>query len=164
MIIVSIIGKSNSGKTTLIERLIPELKKRDYKVATVKHDAHSFEVDKVGKDSWRHKNAGAEVTLVSSAKKVAIFADVDKDTSLECLCERYIDGVDIVLTEGYRMSKYPKIEAIRVDDEGTLLCDNTDNLIAIVSDFQFDRGVPIIKPDSISEVADMIENLIPNKG
>lgn len=159
MVIVSIIGKSGSGKTTLIERLIPELKKMGYKVATVKHDAHCFEVDKVGKDSWRHKNAGAEITVVSSAKKVAIFADAKEDSSLEYICEKHISGVDIVLAEGYRKSKYPKIEAIRSNNSDNLLCNNKDNLVAIVSDYDFDIGVPIIKPDNICEIARVIEEI-----
>lgn len=158
MKIVSIIGKSGSGKTTLIERLIPELAKRRCKVGTVKHDAHNFEVDKVGKDSWRHKNAGAKTTVVSSATKIAIFTDVEKDYSLESICEKYISGVDIILTEGYRMSKYPKIEVVGSTNV-TLLCGQSDNLIAIVGDREFDRNVPVFKPDDIAEIADMIYRL-----
>lgn len=154
--VVSIIGKSNSGKTTLIERLIPELIKRGYKVATIKHDAHNFEVDKVGKDSWRHKMAGAKMTIVSSAKKMAIFTDAENDNTLEDICERYIRDVDIVLVEGYRMSKYPKIEVVRLKDEG-VLCKTSDNLLAIVSDQEFDSSAPILKLDNILEIVDLIE-------
>ncbi|MGR3177408.1 MAG: molybdopterin-guanine dinucleotide biosynthesis protein B [Candidatus Anammoxibacter sp.] len=158
MKIISIIGKSGSGKTTLIERLIPELAKRHCKVATVKHDAHNFEVDKVGKDSWRHKNAGAKTTVVSSATKIAIFTDAEKDNSLESICEKYISGVDIILTEGYRMSKYPKIEVVSSTND-KLLCGESDNLIAIVGDCEFDRDVPVFKHDDIAEITDMIYRL-----
>ncbi len=158
MKVVSIIGRSGSGKTTLIERLIPELMKSGLSVATIKHDAHNFEVDKVGKDSWRHKNAGAKMTIVSSAKKIALFADSNGDSSLESLCERFINGVDVVLTEGYRMSKYPKLEVTRVEN-GELICGAANNLKAIVSDYQFDRGVPVLKPDNISEIAEFIVKL-----
>ena len=126
-----------------------------YKVATVKHDAHNFEVDKVGKDSWRHKNAGAKTTVISSATKIAIFTDVERDNSLENICEKYISGVDIILTEGYRMSKYPKIELVRSTND-TLLCGQSDNLIAIVGDCEFDRDVPVFKHDDISAIADLI--------
>lgn len=160
MIIISIIGKSNSGKTTLIERLIPELKKRGYKVATIKHDAHSFEVDKVGKDSWRHKNAGAEMTIVSSSKKIAIFFDAQEDNTLEYLCENHIKGVDIVLTEGYRMSKYPKIEVVGSNNSKELLCGQTNNLLAIVSEQDFDCKTPVIKPDNIHGLVNIIVKLM----
>lgn len=154
--VVSIIGRSNSGKTTLIEGLIPELIKRGYKVATIKHDVHNFEVDKVGKDSWRHKMAGAKMTIVSSAKKMAIFTDAEKDNTLEEICARYIRDVDIVLAEGYRMSNYPKIEVVRLKDEG-LLCKTPDNLLAIVTDHEFDCSAPTFKPDNISGIVDLIE-------
>jgi len=163
MIVISIIGKSGSGKTTLIERLIPVLKDLNYRVGTVKHDAHNFEVDKVGKDSWRHKNAGAAITLVSSAKKVAIFTDTEEGETLESLCGKYINGIDIVLTEGFRMSIYPKIEVNRTGNCNDLLCGTENNLLAIVSDYEFDRGVPVIKPDNIAEIAAIIVNLIKNK-
>ena len=69
--IVSIVGKSGAGKTTLIEKMIPELKKRGYRVATIKHDVHGFDIDHEGKDSWRHKKAGAHATIISSPWKVA---------------------------------------------------------------------------------------------
>ncbi|MFQ5714499.1 MAG: molybdopterin-guanine dinucleotide biosynthesis protein B, partial [Candidatus Scalinduaceae bacterium] len=77
--IISITGKTESGKTTLMEKLIPELVRRHYKVATVKHDVHSFEFDKKGKDSWRHKKAGSSIAVVSSPKGIAVFRDVERD-------------------------------------------------------------------------------------
>lgn len=155
MDIISIIGKSNSGKTTLIERLIPELIKRNYKVATIKHDAHNFEVDKVGKDSWRHKNAGAHTSLVSSAKQIAIFTTAEKDNSLEYLCKNYIKDVDFVLAEGYGMSKYPKIVVVKPGDN-TMLYKHANNLVAIVGNGKYDYDVPVFNRDEISKIADII--------
>ena len=70
--IISIVGKSDSGKTTLIEKIIPELNKRGYRVATVKHDVHGFDIDIEGKDSWRHKNSGAHTVVISSPQKIAM--------------------------------------------------------------------------------------------
>ena len=163
MYIVSIIGKSNSGKTTLIERLIPELIKRDYKVATIKHDAHNFEVDKVGKDSWRHKNAGAQTTIVSSAKQIAIFTSAEKDNSLEYLCENYIKNVDIVLAEGYRISKYPKI-VVNKPRDNLMLYEHIDNLLAIVGDGKYDYDVPVFHRNEISKIADIINQQNESKG
>ncbi|MDP2972779.1 MAG: molybdopterin-guanine dinucleotide biosynthesis protein B, partial [Deltaproteobacteria bacterium] len=81
--IISIVGKSDSGKTTFIEKLLPELVRRGYRVATVKHDVHGFEVDREGKDSWRHKQAGAHTVIISSPTKVALIRDVEKDLRLD---------------------------------------------------------------------------------
>jgi len=82
--IISIAGKSGSGKTTLIEKIIPELKKRGYKVGTVKHAYHGFDLDQKGKDSWRHKEAGADMVIVSSLDRIAMVKNNEHD-SLECL-------------------------------------------------------------------------------
>jgi molybdopterin-guanine dinucleotide biosynthesis protein B len=80
--IVSIVGKSDSGKTTLLEKLVAELKSRGFRVGTIKHDAHSFEIDHEGKDSWRHKKAGASVSIISSAEKIGMVLDSDHDHTL----------------------------------------------------------------------------------
>src|SRR5512139_2381303 len=100
--IVSIVGKSDSGKTTLIEKLLPELVRRGYRVATVKHDIHGFEVDREGKDSWRHKKAGAHTSVISSPNKVALIRDVEKDLTLAEIRDRLIQGVDLILSEGFK--------------------------------------------------------------
>jgi molybdopterin-guanine dinucleotide biosynthesis protein B len=94
--IVSIVGKSDSGKTTLLEKVVGELRARGYRIATVKHDAHSFEIDHEGKDSWRHKQAGAALTVISSPEKVALVADADHDQSLAEIRERFVWGVDLI--------------------------------------------------------------------
>lgn len=155
--IISIVGRSESGKTTLMEKLIPELVRRHYKVATVKHDAHSFEIDKKGKDSWRHKNAGASIVIVSSPKRVTIFSDAEKDLTLEELRDMYINGVDIILAEGYKKSIHPKIEVNRAAIGNDLLCTVDDNLIAIVSDREPNIGVPVFDPKDIVGLANLIE-------
>ena len=98
--IVCIVGSSGAGKTTLLEKLIPELTCRGIKVGTVKHDVHGFEIDKPGKDSYRHKQAGAVVTIISSPKRIGMVMDTDHDLDLGELLPFY-SGVDIVLTEGY---------------------------------------------------------------
>ena len=110
--IVSVVGKSNAGKTTLLEKLIPELKRRGYRVATVKHDAHSFEMDEPGKDTWRHRQAGADVVVISSKDKMAMIRRVDEELSLLEIADT-ITGVDIILTEGFKRGPAPKIEVSR---------------------------------------------------
>jgi molybdopterin-guanine dinucleotide biosynthesis protein B len=155
--IVSIVGKSDSGKTTLIEKLVPELTRRGYRIATVKHDVHGFEVDREGKDSWRHKQAGAHTVVISSPEKVALIRDVEKDLTLEEIREKLIQDVDLILSEGYKKDVQPKIEIFRKEKHKELLCTKEDNLIAIVSDKKFRVGVSCFSLDDIRGVADFIE-------
>ena len=120
--ILSIVGKSDSGKTTLIEKLLPELIRRGYRIATVKHDVHGFEVDREGKDSWRHKKAGAHTVIISSPQKVALIRDVEKDLTLDELREKLVQDVDLILSEGYKKDVQPKIEIFRKEKhQGTPL-------------------------------------------
>jgi len=155
--IISIVGKSDSGKTTFIEKLLPELVRRGYRVATVKHDVHGFEVDREGKDSWRHKKAGAHTTIISSPQKVAVIRDVEKDLTLAELREKLIQDVDLILSEGFKKDVQPKIEIFRKEKHQELLCTKEDNLAAIVSDKEFNVGVPCFSLDDAKGVADFIE-------
>jgi molybdopterin-guanine dinucleotide biosynthesis protein B len=155
--IISIVGKSDSGKTTLIEKLVPELTRRGYRVATVKHDVHGFEVDREGKDSWRHKKAGAHTVVISSSHKVALIRDVEKDLTLEEVRDKFIQDVDLMLSEGYKKDVQPKIEIFRKEKHQELLCAKDDKLIAIVSNKKFRVGVSCFFLDDIKGVADFIE-------
>lgn len=155
--IISIVGKSDSGKTTLIEKLVPELTRRGYRIATIKHDIHGFEVDREGKDSWRHKQAGAHTVVISSPQKVALIRDVEKDLTLAELREKLIQDVDLILSEGYKKDVQPKIEVFRKEKHRELLCTEEDNLIAIVSDKKFEIGVPCFFLNDIKGLADFIE-------
>jgi molybdopterin-guanine dinucleotide biosynthesis protein B len=156
--IVSIVGKSDSGKTTLIEKLLPELVRRGFRIATVKHDVHGFEVDREGKDSWRHKKAGAHTVIISSPQKVALIRDVEKDLTLDELRERLVQDVDLILSEGYKKDVQPKIEIFRKEKHKELLCGPKDNLIAIVSNQTFDIGVPCFGLDDMKGLGDFIES------
>lgn len=155
--IISIVGKSDSGKTTFIEKLLPELVRRGYRIATVKHDVHGFEVDREGKDSWRHKQAGAHTTVISSPQKVALIRDVEKDLRLDEIRDKLVQDVDLILSEGYKKDVQPKIEIFRTEKHKELLCTKEDNLVAIVSDGEFDVGVSCFFLDDIKGVADFIE-------
>jgi|YelNatPaOPRAMG01_1025707.scaffolds.fasta_scaffold97211_2 molybdopterin-guanine dinucleotide biosynthesis protein B len=155
--IISIVGKSDSGKTTLIEKLLPELNRRGYRIATVKHDTHGFEVDREGKDSWRHKKAGAYSVIISSPNKVALIRDVERDLSLEEIREKFIQDVDIIITEGYKKDVQPKIEIFRKEKHENLLCTQDDSLVAIVTNKKFDIKVPQFDLEDVSGLASFIE-------
>ena len=155
--IISIVGKSDSGKTTLIEKLVPELTRRGYRVATIKHDMHGFEVDREGKDSWRHKQAGAHTVVISSPQKIALIRDVERDLNLEEIRDKLIQDVDLILTEGYKKDVQPKIEVFREEKHKELLCTKEDNLVGIVSNKTFDIGVSCFFLDDMKGLADYIE-------
>jgi molybdopterin-guanine dinucleotide biosynthesis adapter protein len=157
--IVSISGKSNTGKTTLIEKMIPELKRRGYRVATIKHTIHGFDIDREGKDSWRHKKAGAQITVVASPKRVSVIEDMERDLEISELRDRYISGVDIVLSEGFKGNPFPKIEVYRSDIYPERLYSRDDNLIAVVSDEPQEQDIPLFKPQDIKGIVDLIERL-----
>ena|SRR3990167_2281385 len=111
MLILSIIGKSKSGKTTLIEKLIPELNSRGLRVGTVKHAHHGFEIDHPGKDSFRHREAGAEIVVLSSKDKIAMQRNIQEETSLNEIIQTYFpNDLDLVLVEGYKDEPGFKIE------------------------------------------------------
>ena len=111
--IISIVGKSDSGKTTLIEKLIRELEQRGYRIGVIKHASHGFDIDREGKASWRHKAAGAETVVVASPGSVAMVKD-EPINSLDHLAT-YFNGIDLILTEGYKNESKPKIEVFRAE-------------------------------------------------
>ncbi len=156
--ILSIVGRSNVGKTTLLEKLVRELTGRGYRIATVKHDAHSFEIDHEGKDSWRHKASGAVMTVISSPGKLALVSDTDHDHTLSELRDRFIDHADLIITEGYKKEAHPKIEVFRKERSTELLCVTDDNLLAIAGDPE-DRpeNVPVFDLDDPASLCDFIE-------
>jgi len=155
--IVSIVGRSNTGKTTLIEKMIPELIRRGYRVATIKHNIHGFDIDHEGKDSWRHKKAGARVTLIASPHRVALIEDIERDYELSELRDRYIRDVDIILSEGFKKNAHPKIEVVRTELKHEPICTKDDNLIAVMSDKPVDRGVLCLDINDLIGIVDLIE-------
>jgi molybdopterin-guanine dinucleotide biosynthesis protein MobB len=154
--IVSIVGTSNSGKTTLIEKLIAELTRRGLRVATIKHNRHGFEIDHEGKDSWRHKQAGAVVTVVASPGRVALIEDTTKDYNLTEIRDLYIRNVDIILAEGYKQNPHPKIEVFRLELMRERLCGLGDNLIALAGDKPVSSDVPWFDWNDTTGLADLI--------
>lgn len=156
--IVCIVGNSNSGKTTLIEKLIHELTLKGYRVGTIKHDIHGFDIDKEGKDSWRHKKAGAILTILSSPSKVAVIKDSDHDAQIDELIARYVNDVDIILVEGFKKSNKPKIEIYRKELSSDIICNGDDNLIAIATDSSHDINIPQFNINDAKGLAIFLEH------
>lgn len=155
--VISIVGKSDSGKTTLIEKLIPILKIRGYRVGTIKHDVHGFEMDREGKDTYRHFHSGADGVLISSPKKMAFIKRVESAPSLDELVEHFYSDMDIVLTEGFKRLDKPKIEIFRSAVHSEPLCTAADNRIALASDVDVKVDCPRFDIDDVESIADFIE-------
>lgn len=157
---ISFVAKSGTGKTTLLEKVIPHLKERGYKVGVVKHDAHSFDIDHPGKDSHRLAAAGADTMLISSSEKLAMIQRHSASPPVEEMLSSYFGDVDIVLTEGFKKSSLPKIELHRKERSSTLLCRGEQydpTLVAVASDEQLEIDVQLLDLNDPEGVADFIE-------
>ena len=161
--IVSVVGRTNSGKTTLIEKLIPALARRGYRVATIKRHHHGdFEADHPGKDSWRHAKAGAVATALAGRHRLAIFQSVETEVDPEAIGRLFLHPPHLILTEGYRDAPFPKIEVIRTAQGVEPLCTTHDPLIALVTDGDWDLGAPRFGLDEIDALAEhLIRRILP---
>jgi len=155
--IVSMVGKSGVGKTTALELVIREIKQRGYRIGTVKHDTHGFEVDKPGKDSWRHGQAGSDAVVISGPRKMALIRQLDRELALDEIVELMGD-VDLVITEGYKRGEKPKIEVTRQARGTDLLC-TADELIGIMADYPVDLPVPQFALEDAAGIVDLLEKL-----
>lgn len=155
--VVSVVGKSDSGKTTLMERLIRALTGRGYRVGSVKHHVHDFDIDIPGKDSWRHSRAGSAVTLVSSPTKLGMVRAMDHEASLDELLA-FAGDVDVLLTEGYKRAGDVRIEVSRRARSTELVCESGE-LFALVTDNDelHCADVPRFALDDAEGLADLVE-------
>jgi molybdopterin-guanine dinucleotide biosynthesis protein B len=128
------VGHSNSGKTTLIERLIPEFTRRGLRVATIKHAHHKVQLDSEGKDSWRYKNAGAALSMLVTTNELQLVADAVTEREPAQLARRFLGEADMVLAEGFSHAPGPKIEVLRRELGKPPRCEISDGLIAIATD------------------------------
>ena len=157
---LSFVAKSGTGKTTMLEKVIHELKNRGYKVGVIKHDAHRFDIDHPGKDSYRLAAAGADTMLIASPEKLALIKRHPVAPPVDELLETYFPDVDIVLTEGFKKSGLPKIEINRRERSATLICrgeEHDPTLIAVASDQPLELDVPLLDLNNPTEVADFVE-------
>ena len=157
--IISIVGRSNSGKTTLLEGLIPILKERGYKVAVVKHAMEDVEVDTVNKDTWRFSQAGSELSAINSVNRLAVFKYVENDFSPVELSHFISWDYDLILTEGFKQSNYPKIEVHHKEQEKDLVSP-PGQLLAVVTDEPLETPAPQFSKDELQKLVDLIEKTI----
>jgi molybdopterin-guanine dinucleotide biosynthesis protein B len=162
--IVALVGRPNHGKTTLLEKLIPELKQRGCRVGTIKHHVHEFEMDKPGKDTWRHKKAGAEIVALASPTGLGIISDVEEDPDVRKLVARFFNQVDLVIAEGYKRTDLAKIEVYRRTTGDPPLENRDSSWIAMVTDSLSESDLPCFALDDISAIADFLIRLIPARG
>ena len=139
--VVGIIGKKNCGKTTLIERLIPDLIDLGYRVGTIKHHHGDISIDQPGKDTWRHKQAGADAVVLSAINGLGLIRDTSREIPVQELVSLYFPDMDLVLTEGYKKEPIPKVEIFRSAVHSEPLPDPQGSLIARVSDVETDPDV-----------------------
>jgi molybdopterin-guanine dinucleotide biosynthesis protein B len=155
--VISFVGRSNVGKTTALERVIRELKRRGLRVGTIKHDTHGFEMDRPGKDSWRHAQAGSDVVVIAGPRRMAMIRRLEEELPLDEVVPLMGD-VDLVLTEGYKRGDRPKIEVSRAERGTELLC-QADELIAVMADHVPDVPVPLFALEDAEGVADLLVRL-----
>jgi molybdopterin-guanine dinucleotide biosynthesis protein B len=158
MKIFGLAGWSGSGKTTLLTRLLPVLTGRRLTVSTVKHAHHSFDVDRPGKDSWVHRQAGAHEVMVSSANRWALMHEHRgaPESSLETLLA-HMSPVDLVIVEGFKSHPHAKLEIHRPSLDKTLLCRDDPAIVAVASDSEIGGlPVPLLALDDTSAIADFI--------
>ena len=138
-------------------KLVQELKSRGYRVATIKHSHHSFEIDTKGKDSWLHTKAGADAVVVSSQTMTGVIRKTPQEIPLSEIVNTYLPDMDIILAEGYKTLAIPKIEVSRSEISAELVCKDDQNLIAVVCDKTPGINIPFFPiDDNVSSVVDFI--------
>jgi molybdopterin-guanine dinucleotide biosynthesis protein B len=162
MPVVSIVGQAKSGKTTLIEKLIPELKSRGYRVATVKHTHQDLELDTPGKDSWRYAQAGSNAVVISTPRNLALIESFDRDASIKDVMRLIGADFDILLVEGFHDAHVPKIEVHRKETGKELRC-SIKELKAVVTDEHLDVDLPQFALDDMAGITDFIESKMVGK-
>jgi molybdopterin-guanine dinucleotide biosynthesis protein B len=157
VVVISFVGRSGVGKTTLIERLIPLLTEKGLRVGVIKHHHLDFEIDKPGKDTYRYKQAGAGIAMLVSPTKIALVEDTPAELALEEIVVRFIHHVDLLIVEGFKKEKLPKIEVFQAKEgAGEPVCAGDKNLVAIVTDEPLATKLPVFSRDDVEGVARFI--------
>ena len=157
MRLYGIVGWKNAGKTGLMERLVTEITGRGFSVSTVKHAHHTFDVDHPGKDSFRHRAAGASEVLLASRNRIALMQELRgaEEPDLTTLLAR-LSPVDLVLVEGYKRDSHPKVEAHRAETGNPLIAPDDPTVRAVASDVPLDLDRSVFDLNDTTAVADFI--------
>ncbi len=153
--VISFIGRSGVGKTTYLEKLIAELKCRGYRIGVIKHDIHGFEIDRPGKDTWRHTQAGADVVCISSRDKFAMIKKLHVELPLDEIVA-HIEDVDIILVEGYKNHSALRVEIFR-QASGREPLGHPEDLLAVISDIPLYPALPHFDLETPVAFADYLE-------
>ncbi len=161
--VVSFVGRSNSGKTSLLEIVIREMAGRGYRVAAIKHSHHDFEIDRPGKDSWRLAAAGSQAVAISSPTRMALIERPGRELSLAEIQARIGAGMDVILAEGYKQSGVAKVRvaADPASDDG--LCDLSDVLLTVSPEYAGD-GRPHFDPGDVAAIVEILLDRIADRG
>lgn len=156
--VLSITGCGQCGKTTLVEKLIAEMIRRGYVIGTLKHDVHGFSMDHPGKDTWRHKQAGARAVAIIGPDQVAVVRSTPRSEFSVFDAIELLGPVDLVITEGFKRAGFPKIEIFStVRNEGGLLCGEDPQLLAVAGNLPVETHVPVFDWNDIAAIADFVE-------
>lgn len=157
MNIFGIIGYKNAGKTSLVERLVTEITGRGFSVSTVKHAHHAFDLDQPGKDTFRHRQAGAQQVMLSTGARWVLMRELRgaEEPPLADLLAR-MDEVDLILIEGYKRDRHPKVEVHRAVTGHPLIAPRDDTVRAVACDTLVAAGVPLLDLNDTGAVADFI--------
>ena len=157
MRVFGIIGWKNSGKTGLLERLVENITSRGFSVSTMKHAHHNFDIDHKGKDSYRHRKAGAHQVLLSSDSRWVLMTELEKNLELEMdALLRKMNPVDLILIEGFKANDHPKIETYRAVTKQNPLAETDKQIRAIATKDKVDILLPIFDLDDTNNIADFI--------
>ena len=143
----------------MLEKLITELKQRGHKVAIVKHSHHASDIDTADKDTWRFTKAGSELSALNSLDHLAIYRKMDEYFDPQDISDNILWDYDLILTEGFKSSNFPKIE-VHIKEQGEGLITEPERLLAVVTDEPLDIDVPQFSREDVTEIAVLIENIL----
>jgi molybdopterin-guanine dinucleotide biosynthesis protein B len=161
MKVISIVGHSGAGKTTLVEKLIRELSSRGVRVATIKHAHHKVVLDTPGKDSYRYKDAGAVMSMLVTTNELQVVADATDRREPEQLAQRFLGEADLVLAEGFSLCATPKIEVLRRACDKPPRCAVEDGIIAMATDM--DEIYPQLPHFGLEDISGIVQFILDRK-
>jgi len=156
--VLGFVGFSGSGKTTILTQVIERLQQKGLHIAVIKHTHHHFDIDKPGKDSFRFRTSGAKQVIVGSKKRFALMVELEQDEpDLTFLMSKLnLDGLDLILFEGFKHEKYPKIEVHRKGHSKEWLFPDDANIIALATDDTNPKSLPMLPLGNLDKISEFV--------